>query len=270
MPKKIGACALCHEHRELCESHFLPKGLYRLLVIVSKTANKQPVRVVSGDRRQTSRQATHYLLCAECETRFDRNGENWMLRQIYRGRGVFRLRSLLEAVRPLHADENVSIYSAASVSHDAVNRLIYFSTSIFWRASVRDWWAAGKHYEAIALGPYQERIRNYLLGVAPFPENSVLSVFLSRLARPAIAFNFPDSTRVDGCHCHSLHVPGITFQLTFGKHSAAANELSILHPPIHPLFVTNLGDARLQRGVLKAMGKIAPRWAEYPLIEGVV
>jgi hypothetical protein len=106
----VGTCALCHEQKELRGSHFLPKGLYRLLVLVSKTKNRVPIQQSAKGSLQTSKQATRRLLCDGCEKRFDRQGENWMLRNIYRGHGRFRLRELIEATTPLVAtDEMKSI-----------------------------------------------------------------------------------------------------------------------------------------------------------------
>jgi hypothetical protein len=267
----IGRCGLCGETSTLLESHFLPKGLYRLLRIVSRAKNPHPVRLAGSERDQSSRQATHHLLCPGCEKLFDHNGENWMLRNLYRGHGVFRLRDLIEKSTPLSDEPDDAIYSAAALPAGAVDQIVYFSCSVFWRASIRDWQVSGKKYEAIDLGPYQQQVREYLLAKATFPANATLTVILSKLRQAAIAFNFPDTVRLGTCHCHTLHVPGITFQLTLGKQMEEGTTLScVLRSPWHPIFVSHSGDARVQRQVLRQMGKVAPPWAEYPLIEGVV
>jgi len=44
----------------------------------------------------------------------------------------------------------------------------------------------------------------------------------------------------------------------------------VLRSPWHPIFVSFDGDARVQRQVLRQMGKVAPSWGEYPLTEGVI
>jgi hypothetical protein len=194
-----------------------------------------------------------------------------MLRNLYRGHGVFRLRDLMEKSHPLHSEADEAIYSAAALPADAVDQLVYFSSSLFWRASVRDWCISTRKYEAIELGPYQEQIRKYLLGQAAFPQNATLAVILSKLRQPAIAFNFPDTVRVAACHCHTLHIPGITFQLTLGREIEEGATLScVLRSPWRPIFVSYDGDARVQRQVLRLMGKVAPPWGKYPLTEGVV
>jgi hypothetical protein len=158
------------------------------------------VIVTNRIRQQTSRQAVRYLLCTDCEGRFDQNGENWVLRHCYRGRGRFRLRSLLQGSKPLYSDSNVEIYSASDVSDVRIEQLVYFATSIFWRAAVVDWWASEQRYESIELGSkYQEELRKFLVGEADLSENFAVTVILSRLERPVLAFNFPHSSRVNTC-----------------------------------------------------------------------
>ncbi len=121
-----------------------------------------------------------------------------MLRHCYRGRGVFRLRTLLEESTPVHADADTRIYAATLVKSVSIESLVYFCTSVFWRASVMDWWSSGKKYEQISLGDrYQEEIRQYLLGEGEFPQNAAVTIILSTLHQPVIAFNFPVSVRIE-------------------------------------------------------------------------
>lgn len=69
---------------------------------------------------------------------------------------------------------------------------------------MRDWYVSAKKYDAIDLGPYQEQIREYLLGKAAFFRNAALTVILSKLRQAAIAFNFPDTVRVGACHSQTI------------------------------------------------------------------
>ena len=271
MTNTVGVCALCRVLGNLHDSHFLPKGLYRLLRKVSKRENSHPLRLVDGDRKQTSQQAREYLLCADCETRFDRGGESWMLRHLYRGRGVFRLRAIVQACPPLYSESGITMHSAESLPKGSIGQIVYFSASVIWRASICDWWAADKKYEALSLGSYQEEFRSYLLGQGEFPQAAVLTVVLSSLERPVIAFNFPVPSRLDGCRCHTLHVPGITLQMMLGKRLPdGATELCVLRGPSHPIFVSDTGDAYAQRGLLIAMGRNPPRAGAMPVAEGII
>ena len=192
------------------------------------------------------------------------------MRQCYRGRGVFRLRSEVEKLIPVPgATRDYALYAASGAPDIDVDKLVHFCASVFWRAAVRDWIVEGEKYEAISLGKkYQEEIRRYLLGTRPFPQNAVVNILLSGLRFPALGFLFPVSFRGDEGWSHRLHIPGITFLLTIGRHSAESHALCFLRSSAHPIAISTLGDARLQKDVLRLMGRVAPAWAEYPLIEG--
>lgn len=253
--------------RELRDSHFLPKALYRLIRASGKR-NPHPVRLTATGRQQTAFQARSYLLCAECERRFDQGGENLVMWHCYRGRGVFRLQALVESTAAIFSEGDLSIYSASALPNFEFEQLAYFCASVVWRASVQDWSVEGHVYEAVNLGPYQEQIRRYLLREVAFPQTATINVLLSRFKTPPLSFSFPDTARLDEGHCHRLHIPGITFMLTIGKRAAAEAGLCLMHSPEHPICITSAGDAHAQREVLRLMGKVAPRWGEYPLIEG--
>lgn len=264
----LGVCALCRRTRELRDSHFLPKALYRLARASGKQ-NPHPVRVTLSGSQQTAFQARSRLLCSECEARFDQSGESWVMRNCYRGRGVFRLRECLDKANPIASEAELLMYSALESPGIDIDKLVYFCTSVFWRASIRDWDIDGQRYESLSLGTkYSEEIRLYLLGASSFPRSATVMVLLSKLRTPVLLFNFPDSIRIDEGWCHRLHIPGITFLLTIGKHSAESRVFCILRSPSHPIFVTKHGDARVQRSVLRLLGKVAPRGADYPLTEG--
>ncbi len=121
----IGACALCRDICELRDSHFLPKALYRLVRANGKR-NPHPVRLTSEGRQQTAFQARSHLLCPNCERRFNENGENWVMRHCYRGRGVFRLRALVEKTTPISSDDTFAIYSASETQDVEIEQLVYF------------------------------------------------------------------------------------------------------------------------------------------------
>jgi hypothetical protein len=269
----MATCALCQQTRDLQNSHLVPKGLYRLALARDGHSNPNPVILTARRQMQTSYQAVRPLLCGECEQRFDHQGENWVLRHCYRGYGVFRLRELLRGSVPLHSDDNFTIYNASSVPGISIEKLVYFCISVFWRASVCDWESSGEKYRAIDLGPkYQEQIRQYLLGASELPQSASILLVASGLKTPAIVFTFPDTTRVESQHRHSLHIPGLMFQLSLGGQieRETIEALCIMRSSFHPIFDCKHGDARAQRGVFKNMGKIAPPGAEYPIAEGVV
>jgi hypothetical protein len=271
-PETTGACGLCLQTRTLRRSHFLPASLYRLARLAAQGKSRHPVAITAEGRMQTSRQAQEFLLCEECERRFNQNGENWTLRNCYRGRGVFRLRDHLRELSPLPVATGEEVYAGGQHPEINLGQLVYFCSSVFWRAAVRDWTVAEKRYEAINLGtPYHEHVRRFLLGTEGFPDNCYVCLFVSKLTRPVLAFNFPQTSRVELARCHVLHIPGLTFFLTIGRIVPDfVIEYCLVHSPHRgPIVVSLDGDQRVQREILRLMGKVETSWGAFPVIDGV-
>jgi hypothetical protein len=264
-----GRCALCLQDRDLLESHLVPKALYRL--VRAGMRNAHPLQISAAGQRNTSRQAVRRLLCAECEGRFSRNGENWVLRHCYRGRGVFRLRSLLRESTPIPNDSDLLLYQASSVPGVDSEAIVYFCASVVWRAAVANWWVSSIEYEQISLGDqYQEDVRRYLLGEADFPEHVVVVVVLSQLDQPVLTFNLPRTDRFDCCRSHRLHIPGMTFMVMVGREVPRLfGEICLRRAATHPIFVGSLGDRRAQNEIMALMGRTPPPGGSFPLAEGV-
>lgn len=265
----LGACALCRRRRRLVESHIMPKALYRL-VRNPRSKNPHPVVAIPSRRGKSSFQVTSRLLCTECEARFDHYGEAWVMRHCYRGRGVFRLREILRESAPVVQDPEMLVYSASEFPAIEVGQLVYFCSSVFWRASVREWSLFGEKFEPINLGnKYQEELRRYLLGEDAFPDTATASIFVSQLNKPLLTFSFPESFRFNSRHTHQMHIPGISFVLTMGKELYSTWLTNcVFRSPLHPLYVSKLFDQAVQKDIGLALGKSLSALAKYPLIEG--
>jgi hypothetical protein len=177
-----------------------------------------------GDNRQvivnkrkyftTSRQITAHLLCRDCEQRFNRNGEQWVLANGFRGQGNFRLQSILKSSSPLGRARS-QVFAGAELKDVDMDRLCYFGASVFWRAAVHRW----QGEERIDLGPYQEEFRRYLIGTADFPTNAVLVVDVSDAEKPMEGAYCPIGGRAISAAYHqfTFMLPGILFTLLVGQ-----------------------------------------------------
>jgi len=263
----LGRCRLCLEEGELQFSHLLPRALYRLVGSASDPVHPDTVQISLNSRKRSSEQARRHILCAQCEERFNSKGERWILRNCYRGRGRFRLRTELRSRVAIAADTGIEAYPSSA---EEVAYLAYFSLSVVWRASLCDWPHRGQMYKSIDLGPFQEEIRRFLNEETELPERIALTVILSQLGKPVLVFGFPVSYRVDACRCHRFHIPGMSFVVEVGKLATLRQRgLCVLRSRSNPVFVSTVGDERVQDEVLRLMGKVAPPGAEYPLLEGV-
>jgi len=213
----VGTCALCRNTAPLCDSHLIPKAVFRLLRKMS-ARNRSPIVFGEGFAYATDRQVADYLLCRDCEDRFGRRGESWTLENCFRGTSRFRLRSYIESVTPDDQYDDLRIYSLAKnpmVTADDTDRLIYSAMSVFWRAAAHEWSIDGRLIH-VNLGSYCESFRLFLLDQGPFPPNTVLVVRLVSDDRMSSFMNAPESKNGNGFHYHSFTIPGMMFLLYAG------------------------------------------------------
>lgn len=106
-----GTCALCGHFEILRNSHFLPAGFYRRM--------NMPGLITTHSVRTTSRQTRAYILCVDCEHRFDKSGEDYVLKNAANWKtGVFPLLERLRVAKPDIKTKNMLGYSGLSLNID--------------------------------------------------------------------------------------------------------------------------------------------------------
>jgi hypothetical protein len=225
----------------------MPKALYKFMRD-PQTKNPNPMVITPTKARQDSRQVKDYLLCAECEDRFSKNGETWVCGHCWRSDSDFPLRATLLAATPLYrSGPDFAAYSGSAITHVDVNALVYYAASVMWRGAVHQW----RQYEHIPtrlhLGPYREELRQFLLGVAAFPRHVAMVVSVSTTTdtqRNSLMVLPWLSDKADGHHRYGFVIPGITFRVTVGKGTPPKiRNLCLAHSPEHYLFMSKQGDA---------------------------
>lgn len=241
-------CGLCREIRPLQQSHAIPKALYRICRAEGER-NPHPVIVTPGHQGQASHQIKDYFLCRGCEERFDRQGENWVMRNCYRGRGKFLMRDMFSGKKPLLEAEGASVFAGSLTDGIDVEALTYFPMSVFWRCGARSWNLRGFRKDPIELGiRYQEEIRLFLLGDAQFPEYASLTVWVSSREVPLLAAHFPMSERAETVYVHRLYIPGIQFMLALGRQIEASHLRGcIKHGRDNPVWMSDQVDSLVAR-----------------------
>jgi hypothetical protein len=94
---------------------------------------------------QTSKQIKTRLLCSECEQRFSKHGETWVLARCLQADGSFPLAALLASRLPDVSlpTSPTRVYYAAAIPEINIMALTYFAASIFWRGAVHPWKSDG-------------------------------------------------------------------------------------------------------------------------------
>jgi hypothetical protein len=176
-----GTCKLCLLDADLCDSHYVPRATYKYSR-AKQLKTPHPV-VVSGDTaRQGTDQARDYVFCKECENRFRVNRETWVLANIPHDYGEpFPLHAALRTATPSIVESGRALIPGRTSHGFDTDKLIYFGASIFWRGAAHQWKLDGSDLPRVDLGcSYQEALRLFLLGKAPFPADVFLTVMLWR------------------------------------------------------------------------------------------
>src|SRR5678810_1070890 len=92
----LGTCRLClKSDAHLQNSHFIAAAFYKIGRALDSTF-PHPVFVTPDVSVMTSEQTSEKLLCADCEQRFNRGGEDWILRQCWKTEADFPLYDTLK------------------------------------------------------------------------------------------------------------------------------------------------------------------------------
>lgn len=211
-----GKCALCLLIRDLQISHLMPASLYKKTRTPSAT-NPNPTLITRRSRVQTSRQIKDALLCTNCEGLFSRNGENYVMTLVAQQGGAFPLLNMLRAVPATKTAADFDWYDKTTIPRIDREKLGYFALSVFWRASVHIWERRDEEPISIDLGPYEEELRQYLLGQTGFPANVTLHVVVCTDALSQDMFYAPSRGRKKDDTTYTFQARGLNFLMTVGK-----------------------------------------------------
>ncbi len=95
---KPGKCKLCLLHKPLCDSHLMPRALYRMARGKGTRGNQDPYVVRRTENKPSSHQVTDYVFCSDCEQRLNKNGEKYVMSLVMVRDGRFPLLETLNAV----------------------------------------------------------------------------------------------------------------------------------------------------------------------------
>lgn len=241
---KIGTCRLCRtKGAGLQDSHLVSAAAYRILNEAGGciAVNREHGVMISD-------QMSAHLLCADCEDRFNRGGEDWFLRHCFR-KGKFKFRDALEKATPFERKDGCDSYKGAEIPGVHPDKLAYLAASLFWRASCHDW-----NYEnRPALGSYEEQFRRYLMGEAPWPEKAYLTVgcvpagfdgFCQTFGQPKF------DSKANGYWSHHVRLLGFMFMLYLGNFvPEQAKRLCMQHTPYRCIVSGKLVAAIVEKSV---------------------
>jgi hypothetical protein len=108
-----------------------------------------------------------------------------------------------------------------------LDKLVYFAASVFWRGALSGWRIGRGRPTRLSFGPYEEGLRRFLHGEAPFPEHVLLVISLSdkqnALNNRNMALPFGGGRSENGYHYECV-VPGIMFLILVGSGIPASTD----------------------------------------------
>lgn len=258
MPTIASTCALCLQNRPLLASHFLSAAIYKNLIDPSGLI-KNMIASNLSKASEESKQIKQYLLCQDCEIRFQQGGENWVLARRLMPNGSFELRDLLQQAAPKGTRDGATFFTLDTVPTLDKEQLLYFAASIFWRAAVRDWETPVGHYAKLAIEPLVvEQLRKYLLTSGPFPADISLVIVFSAAATPAQLTTLPQITPgPSGYQQIDWYMPGIGFTLLTGKLPDGMQAISVARSPYCVAIDPKLDQRITRAGITHAKKSIA-------------
>ncbi|MBZ5553316.1 MAG: hypothetical protein LAO21_11395 [Acidobacteriia bacterium] len=201
-------------NRDLCRSHFIPKAAYKL---IQQSEGAPPVVIKPAVIIQKNEQITDYVLCMECEERFDVNGERWVLDYCSRVGEGFKLKALIDRTQPLLSNR-LKVYSSANIAEIDVGKLTYFVASVLWRGSAHAWKSGKDLLLTPSLGSrYEEELRLYLLGEVNFPSDAAVWVSIVPAEKFWTSVFIPYGGKLSNYWRYKFIFLGFSFMFFLGK-----------------------------------------------------
>jgi hypothetical protein len=213
----LGTCKLCLQPKELQDSHYLPRSVYKSNR-ARELKNQNPI-IFGASVRQDQGQVTDYVFCADCEQRFNKYGEGWVLGKIPHDYGTpFGLQDALEKETPFHIEPGLNLYAGAKISAFDMDKLVYFAASIFWRGAVHEWKTdRGELTPKVELGNHEEPLRKFLLGEGPLPPDVWITTIVWPFKKILNVGFVPAPAHTGDWHRYWFYVSGLGFILHFGS-----------------------------------------------------
>lgn len=234
----LGKCKLClREGVELLMSHFVSRKLYY-------SGNKRLEFVNLMDAGFDPKELKASLLCAACEARFSKNGEDEVLKHVA-PKFVLKSMPLAERMKVAWARDN----DPSAPRHDArdfdidTEKLAYFALSIVWRRTIHEWSPAVPRWE---LGQFAEDMRKYLLGETQFPGNMAVIVIVCSDGVSRRMWTVPTQFVEAGCLNFAFDVRGIRFRVMMG-HLPPFAHVANCRGPQRPIFLADC-EKKTQQG----------------------
>ncbi|EKN4714807.1 hypothetical protein FG465_003572 [Yersinia enterocolitica] len=135
--KIIDICALCLNMKELRDSHFLPKFVYRTMNKIKKDKSEKVLLQFNRNAAPIFHEIKKYLLCECCEAKLNLNGEDYVARLLLKTNNQPTKIHSIYSKNMLRKE----LFNTSNIEGLDNKKIFYFATSIFWRATF-EWYGS--------------------------------------------------------------------------------------------------------------------------------
>ena len=156
----VGKCRLCLQNKELLtESHIIPDFMYSGIFDAKHALYKIDLEEFNKSQPIYSGEYESNILCQNCDNIIFGQLENYARKIFYGGPSSHN-----ECIKFYKEKQNdILIYCVSGVDY---SKFKLFLLSILWRASI----SRREFFEFVSLGPYEEEIRQMIIGNNPKEE----------------------------------------------------------------------------------------------------
>jgi len=148
---------------------------------------------------------------------------------------------ILRAPQLASRQSPTKLYYAFKIPEINISALAYFAASMFWRGSINRWNDDGSI--SVSLGPFQEQLRQYLMGLLAFPQDCSLSVVVREGKEIDRLTYAPIGKRKGNFHVYKFPIPGLGFSLVVSKDTPQNyREQCFVHGPETPSLLRHLSN----------------------------
>lgn len=211
-------CALCRNEKELKKSHLIPKSAYKHIRDSKEEGGGSPMRIHLHSKEAffTDIQVKNYLLCADCEQLFSKNGEGPVSKMWATHHG-FPLLEKFEKGIETRSGPKFTLFNPEQIDKKVTDGLYYFGASVLWRSNAWDWGVHPSIHKGTLGSRYELAFREYLLGKSQGIDGVRLVVTLNTNYNLHRLLRFPACFDGPGCCLHEFDVLGIFFKFIVGR-----------------------------------------------------
>jgi hypothetical protein len=213
----MGICKLCGLDKELQDSHFVGKAVYRK-ANAPELENPSPVAFSRDKAQQSSMQLRDFVFCFDCEQIFNNRGERWIHQRIATTQD-FKLLDLFTGQTPTVSQSDYKLFRCRDVSNLDCGAMLHYGAGIFFKAAVHKWVFEGDVTSYIEIDEeYVKALQSFVKNGVQLPQNILVVAGVASTKPRFLGFIPPVEMRASVGREFVFYVSGVLYWMKIGGH----------------------------------------------------